>query len=153
FTMLAEGARCSVGDQLHPTGELDAATYELIGGVYTQVAEKEPWCAGAESVAEIAVLTPEAIGRADARVDSAAVGALRMLHEAHSPCDVVAGVNAWPRYALLIMPDKTPLDAALANKTRAYLAGGGALILSHESGLAAGGGDFALEEFGVTAHS
>jgi hypothetical protein len=151
FTMLAEGARCSVGDQLHPTGELDAATYELIGGVYAQVEAKEPWCAGAESIAEIAILTPEAIGRNDARVDSAAAGALRMLHEGHYLGDVVDGESDWSRYALLLMPDKLRLDAALRDKTRAYLAGGGALILSHESGLATDSDAYALEEFGVEA--
>jgi hypothetical protein len=151
FTMLAEGARCSVGDQLHPTGELDAATYDLIGGVYRSVEEKEPWCAGAESVAEIAILTPEATGRNDARVDSAAAGALRMLHEGHYLCDMVDGQTDWSRYALLLMPDKLRLDATLREKTRAFLAGGGALILSHESGLTEDGQTYALEEFGVEA--
>jgi Hypothetical glycosyl hydrolase 6/Beta-galactosidase trimerisation domain len=151
FTMLAEGAQCSIGDQLHPAGELDAATYALVGGVYAQVEAKEPWCAGAESVAEIAILTPEAIGQNDARVDSAAAGALRMLQEAHLPCDVVDNESDWTRYALLFMPDKLRLDATLRNKTRAFLAGGGGLILSHASGLAADGDQFALEEFGVEA--
>jgi hypothetical protein len=158
LAMLAEGARCSVGDQLHPTGELDAATYELIGGVYRQVAEKEPWCEGAESLAEIALFTPEGApprsggpGRAEGRVDPAAAGALRMLQEAHHPCDVVDGTSDWSRYALLMMPDKIRLDAALRDKTRAFLAGGGALILSHESGLSTDSDGYGLEEFGVEA--
>ena len=58
FQMLSLGARCSVGDQLHPSGKIDAATYELIGGVYRQVEAKEPWCVGAEPLCEIGVLTP-----------------------------------------------------------------------------------------------
>src|ERR1051326_8345058 len=48
FMMLSEGAKCSIGDQLHPRGMLDPATYDLIGHVYRQVEAKEPWCAGAE---------------------------------------------------------------------------------------------------------
>src|SRR4029450_8740079 len=47
FQMLALGAKCSVGDQLHPTGTLDAATYALIGGVYAEGARKEPGGRGA----------------------------------------------------------------------------------------------------------
>ena len=31
FQMLALGAKCSVGDQLHPSGRIDPATYDLIG--------------------------------------------------------------------------------------------------------------------------
>jgi hypothetical protein len=151
FMMLAEGACCSVGDQLHPTGELDAATYALIGGVYAQVEAKEAWCEGAESMAEIAIFTPEAIGRNDGRVDPAAAGALRMLQEAHLPCDVIDAENDWSRYALLILPDKIRLDEKLREKTRRYLQGGGALILSHESGLDTEEDRYPLTEFGVDA--
>ncbi|HWQ53879.1 MAG TPA: alpha-L-fucosidase, partial [Bryobacteraceae bacterium] len=43
FQMLALGAKCSVGDQLHPTGKIDPYTYQLIGSVYAEVEKKEPW--------------------------------------------------------------------------------------------------------------
>ena len=39
--MLANGSKCSVGDQLHPDGELDESTYELIGKAYAEVEQKE----------------------------------------------------------------------------------------------------------------
>ena len=51
FRMLSLGAHCSIGDQLHPRGRLDRATYELIGEVYGSVAAKEEWCRGAELAA------------------------------------------------------------------------------------------------------
>ncbi|MEZ4638416.1 MAG: hypothetical protein R2856_26250 [Caldilineaceae bacterium] len=57
--MLANNAKCSIGDQLHPSGELDDATYKLIGSVYAEVKKKEPWCRGASPVVEIGVFTPE----------------------------------------------------------------------------------------------
>jgi hypothetical protein len=47
-------------------------------------------------------------------------------------------------YALVILPDEVPVDAALAVRLRAYLAGGGSLLLSDRSGLDASTGDFAL---------
>ncbi|MCR5150988.1 MAG: alpha-L-fucosidase, partial [Clostridiales bacterium] len=51
---LALGAKCSIGDQLHPCGELNSATYNLIGKAYKLVEEKEPWCDDVSSIADIA---------------------------------------------------------------------------------------------------
>jgi hypothetical protein len=48
-----------IGDQLHPAGRIDQDVYDLIGEVYAEVEEKEPWCEGAKAVTEIAVLHPE----------------------------------------------------------------------------------------------
>ncbi|MBC7239318.1 MAG: beta-galactosidase, partial [Chloroflexi bacterium] len=47
------------------------------------------------------------------------------------------------------MPDKVPLDAALAEKVRAFLQGGGKVIASYRAGLRANGSEFALSEWGV----
>src|SRR5205823_5660551 len=149
FMMLAEGAKCSVGDQLHPRGVLDPATYDLIGHVYRQVEAKEPWCSGAEALAEVALFTPEAIGVAEGRVDPAAAGALRMLRERHYQVDVVDGENDWSRYRLVILPDKITLDEALSQKVSRYLAAGGSLLLSYESGLEPSKSRFVLDELGV----
>jgi hypothetical protein len=149
FTALAEGSKCSVGDQLHPSGELTAATYELIGPVYREVAAREPWCAGAVPVTEIAVFNPEAMGVADGRVDPAAGGAYHMLIETHQQFDVVDGEMDWSRYRVLVLPDKIRLDETLLAKVRAYLAGGGKVIASHHSGLAADRDEFVLPELGV----
>lgn len=150
FNMLAEGAACSVGDQLHPSGRLDAATYDLIGGVYREVERKEPWCVGARSVADIAILTPEAVNRHDDRVDSAAAGALRMLRESHHPCDVVDVESDWSAYRLLITPDKITCDESLRRKIDAFVAAGGALMLSHESGMNVERSAFVLDVQPVT---
>jgi hypothetical protein len=149
FMMLAEGAKCSVGDQLHPRGVLDPATYDLIGHVYRQVEAKEPWCTGAEAVVEVGIFTPEALGSNEGRVDPAATGALRMLRERHFQADVIDGENDWSRYPVVILPDKIPLDEALAQKVSRYLAAGGSLVLSCESGLDPGRSHFALDELGV----
>jgi hypothetical protein len=56
FSMLAQATMCSVGDHLHPSGQLNKVTYERIGGTFQSVAEKEPWCQGAKAVTEIGSL-------------------------------------------------------------------------------------------------
>ena len=50
---LALGAKCSIGDQLHPLGRFDTATYKLIGAAYSEVKKKEAWCIGAKHFADI----------------------------------------------------------------------------------------------------
>jgi putative glycosyl hydrolase-like family 6 (GHL6) protein/glycosyl hydrolase family 42 (putative beta-galactosidase) len=149
FTSLAEGSKCSVGDQLHPSGVLDPATYQLIGSVYRQVEAREPWCAGAEAVAELAIYNPEALGVHDGRVDTSAGGAYRMLLEAHYQFDVVDEQMDWSRYQAIILPDKIRLDGSLLEKVRGYLAGGGKCVASHHSGMAPDRDEFVLTELGV----
>lgn len=149
FTQIANGARCSVGDQLHPTGELCPETYRLIGSVYGRVEKLEPWLAGAEAVAEVAVLNPEAVGKADARVDSSAAGAYAMLIESHQQFDFVDCESDLSRYRVLILPDKVSLVGTFLAKVRSFVATGGALIASYQSGLSDSGTEFALPEMGI----
>ncbi|MCC6661467.1 MAG: beta-galactosidase trimerization domain-containing protein [Phycisphaerales bacterium] len=139
FNALAHGAKCSVGDQLHPRGRLDAATYQLIGRSYAEVARKEAWCEEVEPLTEVAVFNVEAVGREDARVDSSALGAYRMLVEDRQQFDFVDSQHDWSPYRVLILPDKVTCDESLAARLDAYVAAGGAVISSAESGLDAAG--------------
>ncbi len=83
FRMIAMNAKCLIGDQLPPNGQLEPAVYDLIGGVYASVEEKEPWCRGATAVSEIGVFTPEAFRDPIDRDQPGAIkGANRMLDEA-----------------------------------------------------------------------
>ena len=148
FQMLALNAKCSIGDQLHPTGRLDQATYDLVGPVYREVASKEPWCRGASPLTDIGVFTLEAF--TGERLTAETVGAVRMLQEGGHQFDVIDGETAWDGYRLLILPDAVTLDGKLARKVADYLAGGGKLIASFESGLAPDLSDFACPEWGVS---
>ncbi|NLG27112.1 MAG: beta-galactosidase [Chloroflexi bacterium] len=149
FQMIANGAACSIGDQLHPRGQLNGPAYDLIGKVYGSVEAKEPWCVGATALAEIGVFNLEAVGTDDSKVDSAHSGALRMLLEAHQQFDFVDDTTDWSRYSVIVLPDRVTLGPALADKVRAYLAAGGKVIASHRSGLTPLGDRFALDEFGI----
>lgn len=149
FTALAEGGRCSIGDQLHPRGDLSPTTYDLIGHVYRQVEAREEWCEESEPLAEIAIFNPEAIGAADGRVDSSAAGALRILMESHLQCNVVDAEMDWTRYRLLILPDKIRLDSTLTAHLAAYVASGGSILATGQSGLAQDRDEFVLPELGA----
>ncbi len=149
FNMLANGAKCGVGDQLHPRGRLDAATYELIGAVYEQVEAREPWCEDAVAVTDIGVFNPEAIGKHDGRVDTSALGAYRMLLEGRHQFDFIDAESDWLRYPLVILPDKVTLDEGLQAKVEQYLASGRALLLSHQSGMDPECGKFVIRDMPV----
>jgi len=150
FQMLALGAKCSVGDQLHPSGKLDEATYELIGAVYRQVEAKEPWCHGARAVAEVGVLNPEEfyIGP-DRQIPPAAFGAVRMLTELKVQFDMLDSKSDFSRYRVLVLPDRIETDAALARRLEEYVSRGGSLLASFASGLTPQGDKFALDCLGV----
>jgi hypothetical protein len=137
--MIALGARCSVGDQLHPNGRMDLDTYDLVGAAYAEVERREAWCAQVTPVSEIAILSQEAVGGGfvAARHDqSGDEGAARILLENQIPFTVIDTEADFSPYRLIIFPDTIRMEAALAAKFRAYLAGGGAAMLSHLSGMA-----------------
>ncbi|MDW8105365.1 MAG: beta-galactosidase trimerization domain-containing protein, partial [Armatimonadota bacterium] len=147
FQMLALGAKCSIGDQLHPSGKLDPITYDLIGAVYAQVEEREEWCIGAEPIVEVGVFNVEAIQPQHVRIPPANLGAYRILQEGRHQFDFIDGENDWSRYCVVILPDEVVMDDALAQKAQAYLDAGGALLCTGRSGLRQDSSGFALNEF------
>ena len=148
--MLALGAKCSVGDQLHPTGRICQHTYELIGKAFEKVEAAESWCQGAEPVTEIAVMTPEEFSQMEAgRTETTAASATRLLQELHHQFDLVDSQSDLSPYRLVILPDAIPVDEGLGAKLAAFAADGGKLIASYRSGLAPGGEGFGLKELGV----
>jgi hypothetical protein len=148
FRMLAQAGKCSIGDQMHPRGRLEAAVYNRIGNTYKSVEEKEPWCIGAQAATEIGVLSTSKTVLAGSVATSDA-GAINILTELHYQFDVLDRESDFSRYKVMILPDSHRFDQDLLRQVRSYLAGGGKLILSHESGLDMEGKQFAMEEMGV----
>jgi hypothetical protein len=150
--MLGLNARCSVGDQLHPGGKMDAATYNLIGGAFKKVAAKEPWCEGAKAITEIGVLSTEEYGMPgmSGRTPEPMMGVVRMLQEGARQFDVLDTASDLSAYKTIILPDVIPVSERLKTKLQQYLRSGGSLIASFESGLDPDKKEFALPELGVS---
>jgi hypothetical protein len=154
FRMLALGAQCSIGDQLHPLGKIDRHVYELVGSVYSQVEKKEPWCQGARPVTEIGVFTPEEFHGAEiGGLPPALMGITRMLEESAHQFDIVDTASDLSRYKVVVLPDAIPVSAEMAGKLQAYLDGGGALLASFESGMNGEKTAFTLKVLGVRLKS
>jgi len=151
LNMLALGAKCSIGDQLHPRGRICKDTYALIGRTYAKVEAAEPWCVGAKPLSDIAVLTPEefASGHSHAGLPNEALGAARILQESRHQFDLADSHTDLAAYRVVILPDSIPVDSGLAAKLSAFVAHGGAILATHRSGLRPDGSGFALAELGV----
>ena len=146
---LANGARVSVGDQLHPSGKMDPATYALIGAAYEAVERNESWCINSVNVADIALLSAEAAGK-DAVAESAHMGRIdagvvRMLLEGKYLFNVVDLAEDFAQYKVVILPDDVPVNESLRVKLKAFVAGGGKILATGSSGLDPEGTNFALD--------
>lgn len=147
---LANGAHCSIGDQLHPSGKMDEATYRLIGAAYAEVEQKEPWCEDVTNIADIGVLSIEALhGPSGDKSNIYDEGAVRMLLEGNYLFDVIDTQSDFTQYKILILPDEATVDDTLLPLLDAYLKQGGKLLASGSSGLTPDKSKFALD-FGVT---
>lgn len=153
--MIAHGAACSVGDQLHPRGKLDPAAYELIGKAYRRVEAREAWLVGASPVVEVGLFfqpvtsadphTKESRGGSDE-------GATRMLTQLAHQFNVVDANSSLESFRLLVLPDAIPLSEDLITRLNAYLAKGGAILASGHSCLTADGCRSTLPALGIVAH-
>jgi hypothetical protein len=138
--MIAHGCKAMIGDQLHPRGRLEPATYRRIGEVFGSIAEKEAWCAGADPVRQIAAVWTPSSGH----------GVMRVLMELHHQFQMIEPTADLSPYELVILPDDGAVDGVFAARLRDHLAGGGKLLVTGHSALDAEAGRFVLEEMGVT---
>ena len=126
MVMLATGAKCSIGDQCHPCGQLDESTYAVIGQAYREVREKEPFCASAVNRAEIALLLKDLNS-------PAAIGASRLLLEGHCLFDVVRPDMDYSDYPMAILPEAAVLSSDEKARLKKFAEQGGKVIVAGDS--------------------
>ncbi|MBI2301556.1 MAG: beta-galactosidase trimerization domain-containing protein [Armatimonadetes bacterium] len=151
---VAWGVKCDIGDQLHPRGRLEKATYDLVGGAYGLVEQLEPWCLDTEPLAEVGIVVgtgtgPDGLFDGDNRSEE---GAMRTCLELQVPFLIVDTADDFDRFRVLLLPDKVMVDDALAKKLARFLAAGGQLIASHRSGLRPDGQAFAPPQWPAVWH-
>ncbi len=146
--MISFGAKCSIGDQLHPSGKMDESTYKMIGQAYQQVKECESWCQDTQNIADIGLLSSQSAADAAAdrhAGDDADTGAARILLEGHFLFDVIDTEMDFSKYKLILLPDDVRISNNLKAKLDNYLEAGGKLLLSGESGLTANKKEFMFD--------
>ena len=139
---LAVGAKCCVGDQLHPLGKLDKTTYKIIGDAYSEVEKREKYCNDTHNIAEVAFITIEAADEAgeikdtDKSIsDNADLGALRILQEGQFMFDIIDSKHDFSKYKVVVLPDVIRITDTLKASLTKYIASGGKVLLTGNSGL------------------
>ncbi|MFW6288139.1 MAG: alpha-amylase family protein, partial [bacterium] len=146
YRMISNGAKCSIGDQLHPRGKLEKAVYKRIGDIYKDIKEKEPWCKNTKKVAEIGIMLTNPPLTDDF---TAAKGAMKMLMELQYSFDLINQQADFDKYELIIFPDEVIINTQLKDKVKVYLEQGGKALFSYKSGLNEKEKVFALKEMGI----
>ncbi len=144
---ISQGARCDIGDQMHPNGQLDPAVYHVIGKVYGQLEKLEPFLQEAVPVTEAALLTGG--GELGMPCNELNYGWVKLLTECCVQFDIVEPGAEWEeRYGLIILPDDFSVDQALANRLHLFIAKGGSVIATDRAGVFSGTEKTWLERYG-----
>ncbi len=135
--MLAYGAACNFGDQLHPAGEMDLGTYRNIGTAFAYVEQIEGYGLDAVPAADLGLWF------SGSQADDE--GTALMLLETHRDFAVVDPAADFARYRAIVLPGAACLSAADAAKLAEYVAGGGNLLVTGGSALDQAGERFLLD--------
>jgi hypothetical protein len=133
--MLAHGAGCSIGDQLHPRGTLDAEAYHRIGQAYAHVGSVEPWCIGATSLTEVAVLR-DSIGTDHVTPGDTLEGVVRLLQQLFIQFDFLPPDANLSNYRVVIVPNTVKAAGAVGERLLAFARSGGKVILAGAEAIA-----------------
>ncbi|MGN9166336.1 beta-galactosidase trimerization domain-containing protein [Tissierellaceae bacterium HCP3S3_D8] len=137
FNMLALGAGCSIGDQLHPNGKLSKASYDLIGKVYNKISSIEDKVFNSNIPrVEIGVLTPEETwdpAGDEPRTSPSLLGVNRLLQELNYQFDIIDSEMDFSKYKIIIMPDIIEYREELDSRLKSFLNNGGKVIGSYKS--------------------
>ncbi|MEX0776639.1 MAG: alpha-amylase family protein [Phycisphaeraceae bacterium] len=136
--MIAYGAACSFGDQMHPNGEMDLATYRNIGQAYQYVEAIEDFGLESRPWANLGVFLTggRKFGEHGDGTQAHDQGVVNMLMEAQLDFEIAhphAPAEDWQRYDTIILTGGQCLDAAMAQRFAAYVKAGGSLLVLHQS--------------------
>ena len=125
---VANGAKCCIGDQLHPLGKFELSTYKMIGKAYSHIEKIEEWCKDVTPVTDVAIFSY--VDNTDADT-----GANRIMLEGKYLYNIIDIIEDFSKYKVIIFPDNVKFDDELTIKTKEFLSKGGKIILSGKSGL------------------
>ena len=123
--MLSVGASISVGDHLHPSGDIDESTYAVIGHAFDYVKRIERYSEGTRAYTDLGLWLSH-------REDSD-MGASKLLQNMHLEYDVIAPGEELSKYSCIILPDRVPLTDSDKRAILTYIENGGKVIASYDS--------------------
>jgi hypothetical protein len=119
--MIAYGARCSFGDQLHPNGVMDLSTYQNIGEAYAYVEQIEQYGLNGKPASNLGLWLSGSVPDDQ--------GVANMLMESQLDFEVVSPQRELSHFATVILPGAACLtdnDAAVLTE---YMKNGGCVVV------------------------
>tara|TARA_X000000368_G_C23042392_1_gene717583 strand:- start:447 stop:2459 length:2013 start_codon:yes stop_codon:yes gene_type:complete len=120
-SMIAWGANCNFGDQLHPSGEMDVSTYKNIGEAYAYVKEIEAYGIGGLPVARLGMWRSY-----DNAHDE---GLAKILLEGQVNFDLANHVEDLQDFDVIVIPGVACLDDVNAERLNGFVEQGGSLVV------------------------
>ncbi len=127
----AHGCGASFGDQLHPTGQINDATYRHIAIAYEHAKRFEPYIDRALPTSDLAFWCPEPQYLRQTKTDRSdpdSLGVAQMLMEAHLEYQIVSHDDSLDHLHTLILPGHRILDEAAAQRIETFLDNGGHVL-------------------------
>ena len=145
-SLIANAARCDVGDQMPPDGVLDPAVYDVLGKSFGRIKKLQPWLEQAAPVTEAVLLIPDT--PMERIMNEYLYGVSKLMIESHLQFDVLEPTQPWERYGLVVVPDELMPDHKTVLRLQNYIDNGGSVIICHNGGLQAETGKTWLEKYG-----
>ena len=123
----ANGARISIGDQLHPSGKMDMETYRNIGKAYSYIEKIEEYCYDTKETARLGVMVSLDADRNEAMA--------KLLLDCQIDFDVVHNETDIMRFDTVILPDNYRLTESMGQAFDAFTEQGGKVLMLGGSGL------------------
>ena len=125
--MVSFGAAVNFGDQLHPSGEMEIATYENIGYAYDYIKKIEAYGVGAKQRASLGLWLSAS--------NSSNGGVTKMLLENHVNFVITNNLSDWSDLTTMVIPGEYTFSEKEKKKLNTFLADGGKMILMGKAGL------------------
>ncbi len=135
--MVSFGAAANFGDQLHPSGEMEMATYRNIGYAFEKVELIESYGVGASHKSSLGLWLSNSIEQNS--------GASKMLLEEQVNFVIANNLEDWSDLKTIIIPGGCQFSTQEKDKLDNFLAGGGKMILMHKAGFDPENGNFVFD--------
>ena len=123
--MLSVGASISVGDQLHPSGEIDESAYNIIGHAFEYVKRIEKYSENTKAHSDLAIWLSNSY--------SSDIGTSKLLQVMHLEYDIVSTGDDLSGYKCLVLPDRVKFSDSDKLALKSFIENGGSIVASYES--------------------
>lgn len=135
-SMIAFGAACNFGDQLHPSGKMDMQTYRNVGEAYRYVEQIEEYGPGGEPVANLGLWFTD--------YDQTDQGAAKLLLETQTTFRTATRQNI-NSFDTIVVPSKSCLEAGDVDAIERFIAGGGGVLALAEGAIDSSQSKFVID--------